>query len=50
MSMSFDGMILRGENEALREINKSCAILSGTIPMLNALGSHSSLCGEKLVL
>jgi len=48
--MRTDGMILRGEKEALREINKSCVILSDTIPMLNALGSHSSLCGEKPAL
>jgi hypothetical protein len=48
--MSTDGMILRGENEALREINKPCVIFSGTIPVLNALGSHSSVCGEKPVL
>ena len=43
-------MILRGENEGLGEINKSCVILPDTIPMLNALGSHSNLCCEKPVL
>jgi len=50
MSMSTDGMILTGKKEALREINKPCVILSGTVPTLIALGSHSSLCGEKPIL